>query len=70
MENIFKSIYRKLVPEKMKQFIRGFRRLSSYSKYYNEITKLKNYLLYIKILQYYEYNNSKEYQDELEYLKK
>lgn len=73
MEYIVISIYRKLVLAKLKQFVRGLRRLSRINTWYsniNEINKLKNDLLYIKILQYYEYNDSKEYQNELEYLKK
>lgn len=70
MKNIIKKIYQLCIPQGMKLTLRGLRRLSSYSNFYDEITKIKNDILYLKILQYYEYNESKEYESELEYLKK
>ena len=70
MKQIIKNISKKIVPNKLKYLINGFRKLSNNRDYRREIAYLKNDLLYFKILHYFEYNRPEEYQDEIKYLKK
>lgn len=66
MGYIIRIIWRNIVPAKLKRFIKDLRKISSTTE---EIKNLKKEVLYFKILNYYEQNNSKKYQGEIEYLK-
>jgi hypothetical protein len=67
MENTIKCIFRRIVPTKLKHFIKDLRKLSSFRE---EITDLKRDFLYFRILHYFEHNKSEEYRNEIEYLNK
>ncbi len=67
MSNIIRNVYHKCVPANLQQFLRDLKELSSYLE---EIKKLKKDILFIKILLYYQKNDSKEYKKELEYIEK
>lgn len=78
MKYYFKSIYRKLLPEKIRSTIYTLRGLSSMRREMDklrndadsQIIQLRNELLYLKIIDYFRDYGKREYESELNYLKK
>lgn len=67
MNKIIGDIYKRIVPQKYRRFIKDFKELSENKK---ELTEVKREFLYYRILHFFEHNRTSEFEKEIEYITK